>query len=95
MRIEDDQQSWLVYSKDRVYGEDERAYSDYLKFKDVTELILELEILKYELKCLEREAGSFPRDNSKKARRKKERTFKNICAIEREIAKKMHDRILV
>lgn len=91
---DDDQQQepWIVYSKDQVYSEDEKVYLEYLKFKDVTELILELGVLKYELRSFEREIASLPRDKSKKALRRKERTFKNICAVEIEISKRMNVR---
>jgi hypothetical protein len=84
------QESWIVYSKDQLYSEDERVYLEYLKFKDLTELILELGVLKYELKCFEREIASLPRDKSDKALRRKERTFRNICAVEKEISKRMN-----
>jgi hypothetical protein len=87
----------IVYSNDargstRICSEDERVYSDYIKFKDMTGLIQELGILKYELKFFEREIDSLPRDKSVKARRRKERTFKNICAVEKEIGKRMNER---
>ena len=45
MTIKDDdqqQEPWIVYSKDQVYSEDERVYYEYIKFKDVTELILDV-----------------------------------------------------
>ena len=90
---EDQQQEpWIVYSKDQVYSEDERVYLEYLKFKDVTELILELGVLKYELRSFEKEIASLPREKSDKALRRKERTFKNICAVEKEISKRMNVR---
>ena len=94
---EDEKEPSIVYSKDtrgstRIYSEDERVYSDYIKFKDMTGLVQELGILKYELTFFEREIDSLPRDKSYKARRRKERTFKNICAVEKEIGKRMNER---
>jgi hypothetical protein len=86
----------IALSKDgKIVTEDERTYSDYLKFKDVSALIRELGILKYELKFFEMEIGSLPRQNAERARKRKERTFKNICAVEQEIAKRMNGRIPV
>ena len=93
IKDEDQQQApSSVYSKDQIYSEDERVYLEYLKFKDVTELILELGVLKHELKSFEREIASLPRDKSNKALWRKERAFKNICTVEKEISKRMHVR---
>jgi hypothetical protein len=86
----------ILWSKDgNPSNDDEKFYSDYLKFKNMTDLIQELGILRYELKFFEREIDSFPRDKVEKANIRRERTFKNICAVEKEIAKRMKGRITV
>lgn len=94
---EEDKEPSIVYSKDRKVwsGEEDNFYSNYLKLKGVTELIQELGILKYELKFFEREISSLPRDKTEKAQMRKVRTFKNICAVEKEIATRMKGRIPV
>ena len=95
---EEDKEPVIVYSKGgKLYKskEDDDFYSDYLRFKGMTELIQELGILRYELKFFEREIASVPKEKVEKARGRKERTFKNICAVEKEIAKRMNGRIPV
>jgi hypothetical protein len=93
---EDDHRPSIMFSKGgKIQTDDEQAYSDYLKFKDVSGLIRELGILKYELKYFDTEINSLPRQKSERARKRKERTFRNICAVEKEIAKRMDGRIPV
>jgi hypothetical protein len=81
----------IIYSKGgkKIFSEDERIYTDYLRSKDVSELIQELGILKYELRFFEREIESLPKEKGEKAIRRRDRTFRNICAVEKEIAKRM------
>ena len=88
---DDDKEPLIVFSRNwKVYSEDERIYSEHLKLKRMTELIQEFGILKNELKFFEREIDSRPKDKADKARRRKDRTFTKICAVEMEIAKRMN-----
>lgn len=89
---EDDGKEPLIeYSGNwKMYIEDERVYSEHLKLKRLTQLIQEFGILKNELKFFEKEIDSRPKDKAQRARRRKDRTFEKICAVEMEIAKRMN-----
>ena len=58
--------------------------------KHMTELIQEFGILKNELKFFEREIDSRPKDKAERARRRKDKAFNKICAVELYIAKRVN-----
>jgi hypothetical protein len=87
--------SIMISKQGKVPTDDEQTYSDYLRFKDINGLVRELGMLKYELKYFEIEINSLPKQKAQRAQKRKERTFRNICAVEQEIARRMHGRIPV